>query len=129
MMDIKDTLSGMVGAVWMVYTGLPFDTVKLRLQTDTHGDRQSTAKRGVQDPSGSQSVSSGTGRPYRGIVDCVKHMFKHEGLRSFWKGKSEQRSLHLELPWNSHLKHEVLVFIFFFIFFVLVLLRSDTGVI
>ena len=33
MFDIKETTSGFFGALCCVYTGLPFDVVKLRLQT------------------------------------------------------------------------------------------------
>ena len=92
-MDIRDTLSGMVGSVCLVYSGLPFDTVKLRLQTDT-GNRDDRKQKADSKPSTSTGSLSSHAVPqtakkqeYRGIVDCVKHMLKHEGLRSFWKGE------------------------------------------
>lgn len=48
----------------------PLDLVKTRLQI------QSAAKPlGRSDP-----------HYYNGIVDCMKKMYKHEGLPSFWKG-------------------------------------------
>ena len=59
--DWKETLSGFVGSICCVYTGLPFDILKLRLQTQPQ---------------------------YSGILDCTKQMLKKEGIFSFWKGAS-----------------------------------------
>lgn len=64
-MDVRDTLAGIGGSVCLVYAGLPFDTVKLRLQTQ-HQRAAPPA--------------------YRGPVDCLLKMAKTEGIRSLWKG-------------------------------------------
>jgi solute carrier family 25 ornithine transporter 2/15 len=60
-MDIRDTVSGGVGAVCCVYAGLPFDITKLRMQTRTS--------------SGQMSVWS-----------CISSIARTEGLHSLWRG-------------------------------------------
>ncbi|CAK4652143.1 hypothetical protein LEN26_008226 [Aphanomyces euteiches] len=59
MLDIKETTSGGVGAVCLVYTGLPFDVAKVRLQTSSE---------------------------YRGVMHCLVKSVHNEGARSLWKG-------------------------------------------
>lgn len=59
MASIRDTLSGFSGAVALVYCGLPFDTVKLRMQTST---------------------------AYSGVVNVFQRMLAEEGALSLWKG-------------------------------------------
>ena len=58
--EIRDTLSGMVGAACLVLAGAPFDIVKIRLQTQAAN--------------------------FRSPLHCAQTMFKKEGLLSFWKG-------------------------------------------
>lgn len=60
---IKDCLSGTVGGIFQVLAGQPFDTVKVRLQT------QST-----------------TNPVYKGMMDCVRQTKAKEGLGGFYKG-------------------------------------------
>ena len=60
-MDIRETVSGIIGSACLVYTGLPFDTVKVRLQT--------------------------RGAEYgHSIVRCGTTMVRRESARSLWKG-------------------------------------------
>ncbi|ETV81845.1 hypothetical protein H257_05408 [Aphanomyces astaci] len=59
MLDLKETSSGVVGAICNVYSGLPFDVAKVRLQTTSE---------------------------YRGLVHCLVRTVQNEGLRSLWKG-------------------------------------------
>lgn len=59
----KDIFSGTVGGVAIVMVGHPFDTVKVRLQTQ---------------PS--------TSPIYSGTIDCVRKTAQWEGLRGFYKG-------------------------------------------
>ncbi|KAG2197734.1 hypothetical protein INT47_010670 [Mucor saturninus] len=60
---VKDCLSGTVGGIVQVLTGQPFDTVKVRLQT------QSTAN-----------------PLYTGMMDCVNKTRAKEGFGGFYKG-------------------------------------------
>ncbi|KAI8986596.1 mitochondrial carrier domain-containing protein [Pilobolus umbonatus] len=60
---VKDCLSGTVGGIFQVLAGQPFDTVKVRLQT------QST-----------------TNPLYSGMMDCVRQTKAKEGLAGFYKG-------------------------------------------
>ncbi|CAO3659400.1 Mitochondrial carrier protein ymc2 [Rhizopus azygosporus] len=60
---VKDCLSGTVGGILQVLVGQPFDTVKVRLQT------QST-----------------TNPLYSGMMDCVKKTRANEGITGFYKG-------------------------------------------
>eukprot|EP01029_Cantina_marsupialis_P000949 TRINITY_DN10763_c0_g1_i1.p1 TRINITY_DN10763_c0_g1~~TRINITY_DN10763_c0_g1_i1.p1 ORF type:complete len:296 (+),score=50.35 TRINITY_DN10763_c0_g1_i1:122-1009(+) len=61
MFDIKDTISGAFGSLCLVAGGLPFDTAKSRIQT------QHT-------------------NVYKGPIDCIIKMARHEGIGSLWKG-------------------------------------------
>lgn len=63
MANWRDTVAGSFGSVCGVYSGLPFDTVKLRLQTQTAIDLQ-----------------------YKGVFDCFKKIIKQEGVLALWKG-------------------------------------------
>ena len=58
----KDILAGTVGGIAIVFVGHPFDTVKVRLQT--------------------QSTIS---HVYSGPLDCVRKTAKWEGIRGFYK--------------------------------------------
>ncbi|ETW03716.1 hypothetical protein H310_05095 [Aphanomyces invadans] len=62
-LDARETASGIVGAVFNVYAGLPFDVVKVRLQT--------------------QGTST---THYNGLFDCFARTVRQEGIRSLWKG-------------------------------------------
>ena len=58
--DWRDTLCGGVGSVCCVYAGLPFEVVKLRLQTQP--------------------------AIYRGPLECFTHILRREGALALWKG-------------------------------------------
>ncbi|KAI7908097.1 mitochondrial carrier domain-containing protein [Cokeromyces recurvatus] len=60
---VKDCISGTVGGIAQVLVGQPFDTVKVRLQT------QST-----------------TSPLYTGMMDCVRKTHSNEGFKGFYKG-------------------------------------------
>ncbi|KAJ9082957.1 Mitochondrial carrier protein ymc2 [Entomophthora muscae] len=63
----KDCIAGSVGGVFQVLAGQPFDTVKVRLQT--------------------QSVPlKGELPKYNGPLDCVLKTFRNEGPAAFYKG-------------------------------------------
>ncbi|XP_023345730.1 mitochondrial carnitine/acylcarnitine carrier protein isoform X2 [Eurytemora carolleeae] len=64
--EVKNFISGGVGGVAAIVSGHPFDTIKVRLQT------QST--RYTRNPL------------YSGTVDCVKKTVQHEGVRALYKG-------------------------------------------
>eukprot|EP01095_Lingulamoeba_sp_RSL-Kostka_P002878 TRINITY_DN1379_c0_g2_i1.p1 TRINITY_DN1379_c0_g2~~TRINITY_DN1379_c0_g2_i1.p1 ORF type:complete len:286 (-),score=44.63 TRINITY_DN1379_c0_g2_i1:306-1163(-) len=55
----KDVLSGMVGSVCCVYSGMPFDVVKTRLQIKNN---------------------------YKGVFDCLQQTIKNESIKALWKG-------------------------------------------
>ncbi|KAF0683395.1 Aste57867_24519 [Aphanomyces stellatus] len=59
MLDVKETAGGIVGAICNVYSGLPFDVAKVRLQTTSD---------------------------YRGLADCFVKTVHEEGARTLWKG-------------------------------------------
>ncbi|EQC34971.1 hypothetical protein SDRG_07767 [Saprolegnia diclina VS20] len=61
-LDLRETTSGVVGAVFNVYIGLPFDVIKVRLQTQSR-----------------QPI-------YRGFADCLAKTVRTESVRSLWKG-------------------------------------------
>ncbi|GMF13865.1 unnamed protein product [Phytophthora lilii] len=62
MLDPRETLSGVVGACCCVYAGLPFEVVKVRLQTQ------------------------GTANAYRGVTDAFRRIATEEGVLALWKG-------------------------------------------
>ncbi|KAJ3083981.1 mitochondrial carrier [Rhizoclosmatium globosum] len=57
---LKESFAGCVGGIVQVMTGQPFDTVKVRLQTQPD--------------------------QYSSMVDCVKKTLKNEGFKGFYKG-------------------------------------------
>ncbi|KAF7729471.1 Mitochondrial carrier protein ymc2 [Apophysomyces ossiformis] len=60
---VIDCASGTVGGILQVLVGQPFDTVKVRLQTQ-----------------------SSTNPIYKGMMDCVRQTRQREGLAGFYKG-------------------------------------------
>ncbi|CAG8490184.1 315_t:CDS:2 [Diversispora eburnea] len=64
---VKDCASGTVGGIVQVFVGQPFDTVKVRLQT------QPIPKAGEQPR-------------FSGMLDCVQKTIKYEGFTAFYKG-------------------------------------------
>ncbi|OQS03891.1 Mitochondrial Carrier (MC) Family [Thraustotheca clavata] len=62
-LDLRETTSGVVGAIFNVYFGLPFDVIKVRLQTQSQQSRM-----------------------YRGFLDCFVKTVHQESVRSLWKG-------------------------------------------
>ena len=71
-----ETASGVFGAVCCVYTGLPFDVVKLRLQT------QAAASAARPDATTANKMRSA----YNGPLDCAGKIARVEGVRALWKG-------------------------------------------
>ena len=61
---VKDITAGTVGGIAICIVGHPFDTLKVRLQTQ---------------PSGSQAI-------YSGLADCFKQTIKEEGIGGLYKG-------------------------------------------
>ncbi|CAK4078030.1 unnamed protein product [Aphanomyces euteiches] len=61
-LDLRETTSGVVGAIFNVYAGLPFDVVKVRLQTQVANSQ------------------------YSGLFDCFAKTVRQESVRSLWKG-------------------------------------------
>jgi len=61
-------VAGFLGGVASTFAGHPFDTLKVRLQT--------------------QSVGPGVVPHYRGPMDCFRSMMREEGFRSLFKGIS-----------------------------------------
>ncbi|KAF4322563.1 hypothetical protein BBO99_00003850 [Phytophthora kernoviae] len=62
MLDPRETLSGVAGAFCCVYAGLPFEVVKVRLQTQTKE------------------------HAYKGVTDCFRRIATEEGVFALWKG-------------------------------------------
>lgn len=62
MLDPRETVSGAVGACCLVYAGLPFEVIKVRLQTQ------------------------GAVRTYRGVLHGFSKVAADEGARALWKG-------------------------------------------
>jgi solute carrier family 25 ornithine transporter 2/15 len=60
MLDPKETISGFTGAFCCVYAGLPFEVVKVRMQTQ--------------------------GNLYHGVFHALKRIVTEEGVISLWKG-------------------------------------------
>jgi len=60
---VKDIAGGTMGGMGLVFIGHPFDTMKVRLQTQP-----------VENPM------------YHGLVDCVKKTYRLEGIPGFYKG-------------------------------------------
>ncbi|BFZ58915.1 Mitochondrial carrier protein ymc2 [Savitreella phatthalungensis] len=60
---LKDCLAGTAGGIGQVLAGQPFDTVKVRIQTQSH-----------------------TNPLYSGALDCAKKTFAREGALAFYKG-------------------------------------------
>ncbi|EEY53269.1 Mitochondrial Carrier (MC) Family [Phytophthora infestans T30-4] len=62
MLDPRETFSGVMGAFCCVYAGLPFEVVKVRLQTQ------------------------GSKNAYTGVSDAFRRIATEEGLFALWKG-------------------------------------------
>ncbi|RKO97680.1 hypothetical protein CXG81DRAFT_15843 [Caulochytrium protostelioides] len=60
---VKELAAGSFGGIVQVLSGQPFDTVKVRLQTQSR-----------------------TNPTYSGALDCVKKTIQHEGFKGFYKG-------------------------------------------
>ena len=60
---LLDVLAGTAGGVGLVVVGHPFDTLKVRLQTQSHSHPR-----------------------YAGLLDCVQQTYSAEGLRGFYRG-------------------------------------------
>ncbi|KAI9294679.1 mitochondrial carrier [Neoconidiobolus thromboides FSU 785] len=66
---VKDCTAGSVGGIFQVLAGQPFDTIKVRLQTQP-------------------TVKPGELPKYNGALDAVIKTFKQEGPSAFYKGTS-----------------------------------------
>ncbi|KAI9920993.1 hypothetical protein PsorP6_000901 [Peronosclerospora sorghi] len=62
MLDLRETLSGVLGACCAVYAGLPFEVVKVRLQTQSRTNA------------------------YKGVTDAFRRIVTEEGMAALWKG-------------------------------------------
>ena len=58
---VTDFVASFVGSVACIYTGQPFDTIKVKLQTATAGQ-------------------------YAGNMDCIWNVWRTEGLTKLWAG-------------------------------------------
>ena len=58
---LAEVVASFVGSVACIYTGQPFDTVKVKLQTATAGQ-------------------------FSGNVDCIRSVWRNEGLTKLWAG-------------------------------------------
>ncbi|CAI5702124.1 hypothetical protein KXD40_000495 [Peronospora effusa] len=63
MLDLRETFSGVMGACCCVYTGLPFEVIKVRLQTQ-----------------------SSRNNVYKGVTDAFRRITTEEGVVALWKG-------------------------------------------
>ncbi|KAJ1658055.1 Mitochondrial carrier protein ymc2 [Dispira simplex] len=64
---IKDCVAGSAGGILQVFSGQPFDTVKVRLQTQP-------------------TPLPGETPRYAGTLDCVKRTYRSEGFGGFYRG-------------------------------------------
>ncbi|ORX93539.1 mitochondrial carrier [Basidiobolus meristosporus CBS 931.73] len=67
MRAVKDCVAGSVGGILQVFAGQPFDTIKVRLQTQP-------------------TPAPGAAPLYTGTIDCVKKTLAKEGFSGFYKG-------------------------------------------
>ncbi|KAK9720277.1 Mitochondrial carrier protein ymc2 [Basidiobolus ranarum] len=67
MRAVKDCVAGSAGGILQVFAGQPFDTVKVRLQTQP-------------------TPAPGAAPLYKGTIDCVKQTIAKEGFAGFYKG-------------------------------------------
>lgn len=65
---MRDPIAGGVGSFCCIYSGAPFDTVKVRLQAQNQG-------------AGGRAL-------YKGSFDCLRKTFRAEGLRALYKGST-----------------------------------------
>jgi len=63
--SLDDAVCGFVGSVFCVYAGLPFDVVKIRMQT---------------------AAAAADVRFYSGPLDCFSKILRGEGVTAFWRG-------------------------------------------
>lgn len=73
--DWRDSVSGVAGSLCAVSAGMPFDVVKIRLQTQGGGGDRAGGATGRAAPA-----------RYRSPLHCAGHMVRHEGVRSLYKG-------------------------------------------
>lgn len=64
---VRRFIAGYASGISLVLVGHPFDTIKVRLQTDGGG--------GVDQP-----------KRFNGVVDCVKQTVRKEGIKGLYKG-------------------------------------------
>lgn len=72
-LNLLDTASGVCGAVCCTYAGLPFDVVKVRLQSQSKALLRA-------------AVRTSVAPRYNGLLDCVSQIVREEGLRTFFRG-------------------------------------------
>eukprot|EP00808_Paulinella_micropora_P029725 g9913.t1 len=72
----KDTVAGGMGSLCCVYVGLPFDIVKMRLQTQYL----------LSAPSWGVGTAAAPLPAYHGLAHCGSTIVRQEGVLALWKG-------------------------------------------
>ena len=107
---LEDTASGIVGAVCCVYTGLPFDVVKVRMQTRREAGALAVDSCGVC--GGDDRACAYTTYQLRGnytFLGAASEMQIYDSLRSyyrnFWDGRDRPRAdIGIVFPYVQHHK-------------------------
>ena len=106
-MDWRDTLSGIVGSVCCVFVGLPFEVVKLRLQTQTVAAAPASAASAASGAAAAvaaaapataaTAATAACAAPLppppptpllQGPLQCLTSIVRGEGVGALWKGAS-----------------------------------------
>lgn len=80
----KDTASGLVGAFFCTYAGLPFDTCKVRLQNQAAAPASPPPQLPAAGPSPPQKPP--LQQRYRGLGDCMWRTAAGEGPAALFRG-------------------------------------------
>lgn len=86
-----DLLFGSVAGVLGKFVEFPFDTIKVRLQTQPIASTTSAAaaSAGILNPVGGTSALGAAGspasQPFNGAIDCFIKTVRHEGVRGLYK--------------------------------------------
>eukprot|EP00929_Paragymnodinium_shiwhaense_P056755 TRINITY_DN28412_c0_g1_i1.p1 TRINITY_DN28412_c0_g1~~TRINITY_DN28412_c0_g1_i1.p1 ORF type:complete len:334 (-),score=41.21 TRINITY_DN28412_c0_g1_i1:251-1252(-) len=83
-MDLKDTISGICGAIGCTYGGLPFDVAKVRLQNQAAEAFSGSASSAATGTSASSSTPPKV--RYTGVTNCMIQTLRREGPGALYKG-------------------------------------------